>query len=297
MSNLTPTAAVHNLGLLPDSYARRWPSLQYQPFGPFFVDFRLITGSDRYVRAFLRIGNANVVLQDIEKTNANGIAVAGVTVGQTLYAKTTYEIHISVSRYGPVEIDATIQFIFHAPCALRPIIAIKGSRLQYAVSAPRPITLDAAIEEAYSNVSQEIVYYDTLEFTDEKSGDTVQIVHSGEPLETPQGTYAPCRFGCKHPDTEGGVVGSLQITVDFLPRAAQKWILETCKIRGAVTVIWRQYLGPGQEPDAWYPVPLSVTSIEQSYTGVVITATFPLLTAMKFPRRLMTAEALPGGRY
>jgi hypothetical protein len=249
------------------------------------------------VRAFLKIGKSNVVLDQIIKTNANGIALAGVTQGETLLALSLYEIHISVSKYGPLVIDATIQFVFDAPCALSPFITIKGSRLQYAISAPRPITLDTAIEEAYSDVTQDVVFYDTLEFTDAATGTKVQIVQSGEPLETPQGTFLPCRFGCKHPDTEGGVVGSLQITVDFLPKAAQRWILDTCRARGTVSVLWRQYLGPNREPDAWYPVPLSITSVEQTYVGIVVTATFPLLTAMKFPRRIMTTEALPGGRY
>ena len=61
------------------------------------------------------------------------------------------------------------------------------------------------------------------------SGASVKVVHSDEDLETPQGTFTACKFGCKHPETEGGIVGSLQITVDFLPLAAQRWIFEKCQ--------------------------------------------------------------------
>lgn len=260
-------------------------------------DLRLVSGGYRYIPAYFVGGPADVTVSNIVMTNAVGIAVVGITEGQIIKKGAVAFFHVSVSKYGPLEINASIRFEFEAPCSVTPTITVTGTRLQYAISAPRPITLNQAMEQAYAESSLGAVFYDTLEFVDAASGSKIQIVQSGEPLETPQGTFIPCRFGCKHPDTESGIVGSMQITVDFLPRSAQKWILETCRARGSVSVIWRQYLGANMEPDAWYPVPLSITSVEQTHTGVVVTATFPLLTAMKFPRRIMTSETLPGGRY
>ena len=49
------------------------------------------------------------------------------------------------------------------------------------------------------------------------------------------------------------------------------------------------------EPDAHYPIPLNITSVDQTALGATINASFPMLTAMKFPRRLMTTSVLPGG--
>lgn len=293
--NVLEIAAVNLTGCPPEKYGR--PSTGYNLQGHHSRNLRLVSGGYRYIPAYFLGGPTDVTVDEIIMTNATGIAVVGISEGQIIEKETLTAFHVSVSKYGPLEIDATIQFTFEAPCALAPTITIVGSRLQYAVSAPRPITLDQAMEQAYSESSLGAIFYDTLEFTDAATGTKIQIVHSGESLETPQGTFIPCRFGCKHPETETGVVGSIQITVDFLPRSAQRWILETCRARGSVSVIWRQYLGANMEPDAWYPVPLSITSVEQTHTGVTVTATFPLLTAMKFPRRIMTSEALPGGRY
>lgn len=293
--NLLDVGYTNSIGTLSQKWDRS--SMGFSLMGHHFRDLRLVSGGSRYISGYLLGGPSNVTVAEIIATNATGIAVVGISEGQVIPKNTLVPFHVSVSKYGPLEIDAVVQFTFNAPCAISPFITIKGSRLQYAISAPRPITLNQAMEQAYAESSLGAVFYDTLEFVDAASGSKIQIVQSGEPLETPQGTFIPCRFGCKHPDTESGIVGSMQITVDFLPRSAQKWILETCRARGSVSVIWRQYLGANMEPDAWYPVPLSITSVEQTHTGVVVTATFPLLTAMKFPRRIMTSETLPGGRY
>lgn len=293
--NVLEIAAVNSTGCPPEKYGR--PTAGYNLQGHHSRNLRLVQGGYRYIPGYFLGGPVDVTVAEIIMTNATGISLVGITEGQIIEKETPVFFHVSVSKYGPLEIDATIQFVFGAPCAFAPTITITGTRLQYAVSAPRPITLDQAMEYAYSESSLGLVFYDTLEFTDASTGSKIQIVQSGEPLETPQGTFIPCRFGCKHPESETGVVGSMQITVDFLPRSAQRWILDTCRARGSVSVIWRQYLGPNMEPDAWYPVPLAITSVEQTHTGVVVTATFPLLTAMKFPRRIMTSEELPGGRY
>lgn len=265
----------------------------HTPFKYHIDDVGYIADTSVFRRVFLYNGTGySSTVADIIYSQTSGINVVGVAEGTVIPAMTSAMVDIEVTRYGPPEFVAT--FIYVMSCSLSPRFSIFGTRPIYATVQPQPITLDQAIEEAYAEQMQEVTFYDTLEFLDSVTGSKVLVVHSDEDLETPQGTFVACKFGCKHPDTEGGIVGSMQITVDFLPRSAQRWIFETCKARGKVTVYWRQYLGENQEPDAHYPIPLDITSVKQTSIGVTVTASFPMLTEMKFPRRLISSTILPG---
>jgi len=209
-------------------------------------------------------------------------------------AKEAIALIFTISKYGSTEFEAS--FMVVSSCALQVVpINFVGTRPFFATEQPLPISISEAMHEALLNASTGETFYDTLEFIELSSGAAVRVVHSDEDLNTPQGLFTACKFGCKHPETEGGIVGTMQITVDFLPLDAQEWLVEKCKTGTGITVYWRQYLGPDMEPDAYYPVPLDITAVEQSITGATITASFPMLTAMKFPRRLMTTTVLPGG--
>lgn len=250
--------------------------------------------SNVHVPAFLHNGSSgNVAVASIDSSESGGISFSGFAESDIIPALESVGIIFNVTKYGPLEFSA--EFLFGSSCELIGKITITGTRPLISTDQPLPITLNDAIAEAYAEPSPENTYYDTLEFVDTVGGGKIQVVHSDEDLETPQGTFLACKFGCKHPETEGGVVGVMQITVDFLPRDAQRWLMETCMGRGQVTVYWRQYLGDNMEPDAFYPVPLNITSVEQTSLGVTANASFPMLTAMKFPRRLMTTSVLPGG--
>lgn len=245
-------------------------------------------------RVFLWNGKTTTQsVQDVESSESAGITVEGADVGTVIQGLSSVRVVFSISQYGPIEFTAA--YLFIASCTWHPPFTITGTRPLFSAEQPRPITLDMAIEEAYAQPGFGGTFYDTLEFTDSISGRGVRVVHSDEDLDTPQGTYTACRFGCKHPETEGGIVGQMQITIDFLPMDVQKWLLNTCRTRATITVYWRQYLGTGMEPDAVYPVPLDVVGVEQTSLGATITASFPMLTAMKFPRRLMTTSIMPGG--
>lgn len=223
-----------------------------------------------------------------------GIKLDTINPDDVVPAYSSIRVRVSISQYGPIEFSATYNFV-SSLCSILSILTLIGTRPLFSTDQPQPITLEDALGEIYSNPSGDETFYDTLEFIELSSGDSVKIVHSDEDLETPQGTFTACKFGCQHPETEGGIVGALQITVDFLPLSAKRWIHEKSKTGTGISTYWRQYLGPNMEPDAHYPLPLDITNVEQTMTGATITASFPLLTAMKFPRRLMTTTVLPGG--
>lgn len=280
----------------PSEYARK-TDVSMHGFTPYVQEYPRDVGyviSDRRFSVFLWNGTASdAIITEVYSENVGGMTIIGVEEGSTIETRSFDQIIVEVTKYGPIEFGALFSIL--SGCATVPSISIDGTRPLFATDQPIPITLNEAMAEAYADQSSGETYFDTLEFIELSSGDSVKVVHSDEDLETPQGTFTACKFSCKHPETEGGIVGSMQITVDFLPLAAQKWIAEKSRTGTGVTVYWRQYLGPNIEPDAYYPLPLDITSVEQSWTGATITASFPLLTAMKFPRRLMTTTVLPGG--
>lgn len=247
-----------------------------------------------FEKVFLWNGSASdVAISTIDTDQAGGITFSGIETGDVILSRGSVPVIFEITKYGPLAFTAT--FAFLSSCGLDPVLTLVGTRPLFSADQPPPITLEAAIAEAWATPDPGDTFYDTLTFLDSASGEKLLIVYSDEDLETPQGTFTHCKFGCKHPETEGSVVGAMEITVDFLPKSAQRWIMETCKARGQVSVYWAQYLGPMMDPDAHYPIPLDITSVEQTALGATVNASFPMLTAMKFPRRLMTTSVLPGG--
>lgn len=266
----------------------------YVPYrNPYSRDFGIVY-KDRKLPVWLWNGSHGVASATSTTSGTTEGALTSLTETASLPAYSKLLVVMTITTVGPTVWSTTFTFTSECPLSVSQVV-LTGTRPIYATEQPRPITLDQAIAEAYAEPDPGDTFYDTLEFLDSVSGSKVLVVYSDEELVTPQGTFVPCKFGCKHPETEGGIVGTMQITIDFLPRSAQRWIMETCKARGKVTVYWRQYLGPNQEPDAHYPIPLNVTSVEQTALGATINASFPMLTVMKFPRRLMSTTELPGG--
>lgn len=252
-----------------------------------------ITESE-FEKIFLWNGSSSdVAISAINTDQAGGITFSGVEAADVILSRNSVPVVFEITKYGPLAFTATFAFV--SACGLDPVLALVGTRPLFATDQPSPITLEAAIAEAYWDPDPSDTFYDTLEFVDSVSGGTLRIVHSDDNLPTPQGDFFPCYFECRHPDTEGGVVGTMQIVTSALPMSAKKWLFSTCQSRGKVTVYWRQYLGPNREPDAHYPLPLDITNVKLSTSGATITASFPMLTYMKFPRRMMTTSVLPGG--
>lgn len=156
--------------------------------------------------------------------------------------------------------------------------------------------LSDAIKEAYEYAPPDVTYYDTLEIASDGFTDSIRVVRSHESLETPQGEFLPCWFDFSLPETEGAVRGQMKITVNFLPKSAQQQLIAASRAPYPVTVKYRQYLGADRNPDAELPLPLTLTGIEQTPSGVTGTALFSDLQNALFPRRLMTTTELPGGR-
>lgn len=266
----------------------------FTPFSSHVKDFGYVFAENIKVVAFLFNGtSAAVSLTDIVKTDDGGITIAGITDTETIPAGDSVAVIFNVSKYGPLAFTAI--FTFDSSCPLDPVLTITGTRPLITAGQPRPIDLSTAMEEAYAYADGGETFYDTLEFESAGSTDKVLVVNSSAELPTPQGTYLACAFDCRLPETESAVRGQLQVSVDFLPRDAQVWLRQASQARKRLTVKWRQYLAPNQAPDAEYPIPLEIVSVEQTPAGVTATALFPDLVNMPFPRRLMTTKELPGG--
>lgn len=157
---------------------------------------------------------------------------------------------------------------------------------------PTPMDFTAAYIEAVAFADASATHYDTLTFSN--PGGTLRVVHSHENLITPQGTYIACQFDFQPPETEGEIVGKMKITVQFLPRSARVWLDEQSRTGAQLSIVWRQYLGAGIDPDFESRVSFYVETIERTVTGATITATLPDLANTPFCKQLMTRYILPG---
>jgi len=216
-----------------------------------------------------------------------------VSIPLTILPRSSKRVVITVSSDGPLSFSENLTF--YSSCSYNRSFIISGTRPLIVTEQPRPIDLTTAMEEAYLHSGIEYTVYDTLEFVSDGASGKVMIVHSDEELTTPQGDFVPCKFDCTLPETEGAVRGEMQISVGFLPKSAQIWLRQASGGREKITVKWRQYLGANLPPDAEYPIPLEVISVEQNSNGATATALFPDLVNMPFPRRRMTTKVLPGG--
>lgn len=159
---------------------------------------------------------------------------------------------------------------------------------------PTPADFDTAYAEAVAYAKADVTHYDTLTFASSLDTDSVRIVLDDTALVTPQGTYIPCDAEFTPAETEGGIVGRLEITINYLPPAALAWLEEASSAGAHLTVTWRQYLGTGIDPDFESRLPLSIIGSEYSNGQCTLTATLPDLVNLPFGRKLMTSRILPG---
>jgi hypothetical protein len=289
--NIIHLSFIHQSGL--DSRTTDTSMMQFSTRN-YIVDAGLVYSHSKFLVVWLWNGTySDTTITEVIENLTGGILVSGLTQYDIIPARSSVRVILEVTKYGATAFTSTFQFI--SPCSSDPILSISGSRVLISLDQPRPITMTEAMEEAYAYAEPTDTFYDTLEFYCGITNDYVRVVCSDEELITPQGTFAPCYFGFELPETQGSVRGQMKINVDFLPREAQVWIRTATQSRGKITVTWRQYLGPGLEPDAWYPIPLEIMTVEQTPTGVTATALFPDLVNIPFPRRIMTTTELPGG--
>ena len=159
-----------------------------------------------------------------------------------------------------------------------------------------PDLLNDAIKEAYEYAPQDITYWDTLEIDHQSFIDPILVVRDFRPLTTLQGEFVPIMFGFALPETEPGVKGEMIITLNNVPMEARLKIREASQSRHKITVIYRQYIAENANPDVELPVSLQIRSIKETPNGLEARAMFSDLVSAKFPRRIMTAEVLPGCR-
>lgn len=159
---------------------------------------------------------------------------------------------------------------------------------------PTPMDFTAAYAEAVAAMDAKVTHYDTLTFASSKDVNVLRVVQSHWDLSTPQGVYTACPFEFRPPETEGEIVGKMEIEVRFLPKAARVWIMAQSVAGAHLSTTWRQYLGPNIAPDFVCRVPFHITKVERVPGGVVATATLPDLVNTPFCRRLMLPSELPG---
>lgn len=159
---------------------------------------------------------------------------------------------------------------------------------------PTPADFNTAYQEAVAYAKAEVTHYDTLTFASSMSTDVVRLVVDEVPLSTPQGVYSPCGVDFTPAETEGGVVGQVNIVFPYLPPAAQAWLEEAANNGASITVVWLQYLAAGIDPAFTYRMPFDITSAENVADQFTLTGTLPDLVNTPFCRRLMTPRVLPG---
>lgn len=159
---------------------------------------------------------------------------------------------------------------------------------------PTPADFDTAYQEAVAYADPAVTHYDTLTFSSSLDADVVRIVVDEVPLVTNQGTYIPCGVEFTPPETEGGVVGQININITYLPPSVQEWLEEASKAGAALTCVWRQYLGSNTDPSFENRMPFEITQTENINGRFTLVATLPDLVNTPFCRRLMTPRVLPG---
>ena len=158
--------------------------------------------------------------------------------------------------------------------------------------------LTDAIKEAYEYAPANVTYYDTLKITHALLvPDPILIVRDYKKTVRNMGTFLPVMFDFSLPETSGAVRGEMTISVTGLPKLARKTLqnLALLSVVDPIQIYYQQYINDEMEPDAELPLPMSETSIRETYTGVEITAMLPDLVNAFMPRKLMTWTALYEG--
>lgn len=153
--------------------------------------------------------------------------------------------------------------------------------------------LTDAIKEAYAHAPA-VTYYDTLQIDNEDFVNPILVVDSFEGITRTAGNFLPVKFDYKLPETAGGVRGEMTISIIGVPKEVRAAIRNATSGRKPFTLAYRQYIDDAMEPDAEYPVPLSIARINESHIGIEIQALLPDLVGAYFPRKLMTTKVLPG---
>jgi hypothetical protein len=153
--------------------------------------------------------------------------------------------------------------------------------------------LTDAIKEAYAHAPA-VTYYDTLQIDNEDFVNPILVVDSFVPTTRTEGTFIPVKFDYTLPETAGGVRGEMTISIIGVPKEVRAQIRNATSGRKPYMLTYRQYINDAMEPDAEYPVPLSIAGISESHVGIEIQALLPDLVGSYFPRKLMTTKALPG---
>jgi hypothetical protein len=160
---------------------------------------------------------------------------------------------------------------------------------------PTPIDFTTAYAEAIMAADGAVTYYDCIAIASNMATDVIRAVNSNQSLSTPQGVYFATQFDIRPPETEGEIVGTLEIEAKYLPREAKQWLTAQSEAGARITIQWLQYLGSGRNPDFECRIPFYVTRAERTGGGgVILTATLPDLVNAPFGRRLMTRDILPG---
>lgn len=155
------------------------------------------------------------------------------------------------------------------------------------------MNLTDAIKEAYI-FAPAVTYYDTLEFNCEVFNSPILVVNSHAPTTRNEGTFLPVIFDIRLPETAGSIRGEMVITINGLPYEIRTAIRNSVSTRSPVTIVYRQYINNTMSPSATLPVPMSISSIQETHIGIEITALMPDLMGAYFPRKLMTTKNLPG---
>lgn len=164
--------------------------------------------------------------------------------------------------------------------------------------------MTALIEEAYERAPANVIYYDTLEISDNVVGhDPILIVRSMRRITTNQGTFQPVMFDFALPGTEGGVSAEMTATIEGVTSEARQYIRAAAMSTTPVSVHYRQYIStdPNNDPADWDPdvdvtTPIQVKEIKETMNGIEAMASFPDLVNKPFGRLLMSAILFPGMR-
>jgi hypothetical protein len=159
---------------------------------------------------------------------------------------------------------------------------------------PTPVDFDTAYSAAVAYADPSVTHYDTFTFASSMDAEVVRIVVDEQSLSTNQGVFTPCGVDFTPAETEGGVVGQINININYIPPAAQEW-MEAASASGAIiTVTWQQYLAPNTDPSFANRLPFTVIRAETINGQCTLVATLPDLVNTPLCRRLMTARVLPG---
>lgn len=155
-------------------------------------------------------------------------------------------------------------------------------------------TMSEAHQEACIYARPEDTFYETLTFTCSAWSEAVQVVHSDDDLQTPDGLYRHARFELVLPGLEAKVCGELVVRTGALPRAVHRLLTTAGLTAAPIYVRYRRYMAANAPADMTLPLPLEVYRVDHTHGGAEIVARVNNLTELPFPRKLYSALESPG---